>query len=422
MAPKDEKEGNQIGSQVKHVLTDLPAGQKTILVVEDDDNFRMSITEAARSYGFHPIEAGDGELALAILKAHAPSAILLDIKLPGISGLGILEMIKHMPHLRHIPVHMISGLDYQQNALRMGALGYLTKPVTIDKVKSALGRIEQLISNKVRKTLLIEDDEKQSMAVSALITGPDLEVVTSRTGKDALEKIQSEGFDCIILDLSLPDISGFDLLKEMSRLEISLPPIVIYTGKDLTEEEDRYLRKFSESIIIKGARSPERLLDEVNLFLHRVESLLPESTQEILSNLRSREKSFEGKTVLLVDDDVRNIFALTSALESKGLKIKTARDGIEALESLEKNSDIDLVLMDIMMPRMDGFEAMNRIRSHNDVNLRNLPIIALTAKAMKEDHEKCIAAGASDYIPKPINLENLTTVLRVWLSPKGLFV
>jgi CheY-like chemotaxis protein/CHASE3 domain sensor protein len=402
-------------------LPKLAPDAKTILIVEDDDAFRQSIVEVTKSYGFTPIEAADGESALAILDQHAPSAILLDIKLPGISGLGILEMIKQMPHLRHIPVHMISGLEHQQSALRMGALGYLTKPVTLDKVRSAIGRMESLLSEKVRKVLLIEDDERQNLAIAELVSGQDVAVTSVRTGKEAIETVQKQAFDCIILDLSLPDFSGFDLLKQLNGLSISLPPIVIYTGKDLSAEEESYLRRFSESIIIKGARSPERLLDEVNLFLHRVESLLPHEKQQMLTHLRSQDQSFENRTVLLVDDDVRNLFALTSVLETRGLKVRFAKDGIAALEELEKHDDIELVLMDIMMPRMDGLEATRRIRTNKNDRVRGLPIIALTAKAMKDDHEKCIEAGATDYLPKPINLDNLMTVLKVWLTPKHLF-
>jgi CheY-like chemotaxis protein/CHASE3 domain sensor protein len=411
----------QIDTKRQVQIPPIPEGEKTILIVEDDDAFRSSVVEVTKSYGFAPIEAADGETALAILDAHAPDAILLDIKLPGISGLGILEMIKTMPNRRHIPVHMISALEYQQSALRMGALGYLTKPVTLDKVRSALGRIESLLSEKVRRVLLIEDDERQNRAVAELVSGEDVVVSSVRTGAQAVETLKKQPFDCIILDLSLPDISGFDLLEQLNELAISLPPIVIYTGKDLTQEEESYLRRFSESIIIKGARSPERLLDEVNLFLHRVESLLPHEKQEMLSTLRSQDQSFENRTVLLVDDDVRNLFALTSVLETRGLKVRFAKDGIAALEELEKHDDIELVLMDIMMPRMDGLEATKRIRSNNNDRIRKLPVIALTAKAMKDDHEKCIAAGATDYLPKPINLDNLMTVLKVWLSPKHMF-
>ncbi len=408
----------RLSAQVKDALKDVDRQKRSILIVEDDAPFRSAVVEAVREYGYQPIQASDGELALAILKEHAPSAILLDIKLPGISGLGILEIIKHMPNMRHIPVHMISGLDYQHNALRMGALGYLTKPVTIDKVNSALGRIESLISSKVRRVLLIEDDERQREAISQLISGNDIEVVSQSTGRAAVQLLKTEGFDCIVLDLSLPDVSVFDLIRQLTELQISLPPIVIYTGKDLSDEESQYLRKVSQSIIIKGARSPERLLDEVNLFLHRVESLLPERTRELLTTLRSQEESLEDKTILLVDDDIRNIFALTSALESKGLNVVTARDGVEALEVISGEHKVDLVLMDIMMPRMDGFEAMKRIRAHDNARIAGLPIVALTAKAMKDDHEKCMQAGASDYLPKPVNMNNLVTVLKVWLAGK----
>lgn len=416
--------GEQPGEVVRAKAVTLPPitpESKTILIVEDDDAFRQSVVEVTKSYGFTPIEAADGESALAILDQHAPSAILLDIKLPGISGLGILEMIKQMPHLRHIPVHMISGLEHQQSALRMGALGYLTKPVTLDKIRSAIGRMESLLSEKVRKVLLIEDDERQNTAIAELVSGEDVVVTSARTGKAAIELLKAQPFDCIILDLSLPDVTGFDLLKQLNELSISLPPIVIYTGKDLSSEEESYLRRFSESIIIKGARSPERLLDEVNLFLHRVESLLPHEKQEMLTHLRSQDHTFENRTVLLVDDDVRNLFALTSVLETRGLKVRFAKDGIQALEELEKHEDIELVLMDIMMPRMDGLEATRRVRTNPNDRIRALPIIALTAKAMKDDHEKCIEAGATDYLPKPINLDNLMTVLKVWLTPKHLF-
>lgn len=400
-------------------LSGVKSADKTILIVEDDDKFRSSVVETVRSCGFIPVEASSSEVALEILNHHTPGGILLDIKLPGISGLGILEMIKQLPHLRHIPVHMISAMEYQHSALRMGALGYLTKPVTIEKIRSALSRIENLISKRLKRVLLIEDDERQSQAVTELIGGTDIEVCSAKTGKVAVELLSKEAFDCIILDLTLPDVSGFDLLSELSTLEVSLPPIVIYTGKDLSDEEESYLRRYSESIIIKGVRSPERLLDEVNLFLHRVESLLPVEKREMLSNMRSQDKSFEDRTVLLVDDDIRNIFALTSALEARGLDVRVARDGIEALDALDKQTDIDLVIMDIMMPRMDGYEAMKRIRGNANEKISSVPIVALTAKAMKEDHEKCMEAGANDYLPKPVNLDNLTTVLKVWLEPRG---
>ena len=419
VTPKMSEHPEWVRADVQKALSSLQPGKKTILIVEDDANFRAAIVDVIKSYDFEAIEAASGEVALGILNDRTPDAVLLDIKLPGISGLGILEMIKQIPRLRHIPVHMISALEYQQNALRMGAFGYLTKPVTIEKVRSAMDRIEKLISTKLRRVLLIEDDQSQSEAVRQLISGQDLEVVPVKTGREAILELKKGEIDCVVLDLSLPDISGVDLLSELRSLEISLPPIVVYTGKDLSIEEEDYLKKYSESIIIKGARSPERLLDEVNLFLHRVESLLPEEKQMMLSSLRSKALTFEGRTVLLVDDDIRNIFSLMSALEARGLQVHVARNGVEALEALDQNKEIDLVLMDIMMPKMDGFEAMRRIRKHSDVKIREIPIVALTAKAMREDHERCMEAGANDYLPKPVNLENLTTVMRIWLPSKG---
>ena len=410
---------DKFSTQVKQILAEIPKGQKTIMIVEDEEAFRKTVADTVGGFGFYPVEAGDGELAFKLLEQFTPDAILLDIKLPGISGLGLLDMIKHLPHLRHVPVHMISALDYHQNALRRGALGYLTKPVTIEKIRAAISRIESFISEKVRKVLIIEDDARQSEAISALISGSDVKVITAKYGKEAVERIKVENFDCIILDLTLPDLSGFDLLDELNQLPLSLPPIVIYTGKDLSPKEEEYLQRFSDSIIIKGARSPERLLDEVNLFLHRVEALLPSDKREMLMALRKHEGAFEDKTVLIADDDMRNIFALTNALEGKGMKVRIAKNGLEALSQLEAHADIDIVLMDIMMPKLDGYETMKRIRASANSDIRSLPIIALTAKAMREDHEKCIQAGANDYLPKPVNLENLFTAMRVWLEQRG---
>lgn len=412
-------EDSDLKSQALQIVKSLKGDKKTILVVEDDDKFRKSVMEIVRSYNFDPIEVADGELATALLKEFSPDAILLDVRLPGISGMGILEMVKRLPHLRHIPVHMISAYDYHHNALRMGALGYLTKPVTLENLHVALGRINHVLSRNIKKVLLVEDDSTQSFAISELISDKDIEVVTVQSGEKAVKEIQKGLFDCVILDLKLPDMSGFEILSQINSLDVLIPPIIVYTGQDLSEKEEEYLRKYSESIVIKGARSPERLLDEVNLFLHRMESILPEDKQRVLNHLRAVETVFEGKKILIADDDIRNVFALTSALENKGLEILVARNGVEAVETLTANPNIDLVLMDIMMPKMDGLEATQRIRASSIPELKEVPIIALTAKAMRGDHEKCMEAGASDYLPKPVNLENLMTVLKVWLTPKG---
>ena len=402
-------------SQALQSISNLKSSSKSILIVEDDNNFRSVVASSVRDYGFEAVEASDGLMALKLLEKFTPDAILLDIKLPGISGLGILEILKRSPTLRHVPVHMISGLQYQTNALRMGAFGYLSKPVTVEKIRSALERIENLLSKNLRRLLLIEDNALQSEAVSLLIASSEVEVITAKSGREGLRLVENGKFDCIVLDLTLPDVSGFDFLKELRKLAISLPPIVIYTGKELTKDEYSYLEEHSESIVIKGARSPERLLDEVSLFLHRVENKNQTGPRNLISISDSNEQPFSGRTVLVVDDDIRNIFALTSALESKGFTVETARDGIEALESLENCAAIEVVLMDVMMPRMDGLEAIRRIRKNKDSRIRRVPVVVLTAKAMSENHEICMEAGANDYLPKPIVMENLLTVLRVWL-------
>jgi CheY-like chemotaxis protein/signal transduction histidine kinase/CHASE3 domain sensor protein len=416
MTPFVSENGEQ-AAHIQKILSALPKGDsKTILIVEDEATFRSSVAEAARAQGFTPLEAEDAETAMSILKLHIPKAIMLDIKLPGMSGLTLLETVKEMPNLRHVPIHMISALEYQQSALRMGAVGYLGKPVTIAGVRSALDRIESVISQRVKRLLIVEDDLKQRKAISELVGGQDIELVSVESGAAAILELQKSSIDCIILDLSLPDMSGFELLERLNEREgISLPPVIIYTGKDLSKDELERLRRYSDSIIIKGAKSPERLLDEVSLFLHRIETSLPAEKRAMLADLRLRDRHFEDKSILIVDDDLRNVFALTSALESKGFNISVARNGIEALEALDKIPHVDAVLMDIMMPKMDGFEAMKRIRANP--KFKRLPIIALTAKTMKGEHERCVQAGASDYLPKPVNLMNLLSVLKVWLPP-----
>lgn len=393
---------------------------RSLLIVEDDIGFTKALEESSRSHGFNPIVVNDGETALELLKQHTPAAILLDVKLPGVSGMSVLENIKQNSTLRHVPIHMMSALDYQAPALRLGAIGFMDKPVSIDGIKGAFEKIERMLDKQVKQILIIEDDERQALAMQELLRGPGVEITAARSAKEALEQIGKTEFECVIVDLTLPDLSGLELLEKVhDALGEKVPPIIVYTGRDLNRDEEEKLREFSESIIIKGAKSPERLLDEVNLFLHRVESELPDEQRHMLEELRMRERGFEGRSVLLVDDDLRNIFALTSALESKGLKVVAARNGFEALENLEKNPGVDAVLMDIMMPKMDGYEAIKRIREMPQ--FKELPIIALTAKAMKGDHERCLKAGANDYLPKPVNMMNLISVLKVWVGGKGMW-
>lgn len=411
---KDERTRN-----VDNILAGHQVGDRTILVVEDDLKFQSSVAEAVRMQSFKPLVVSDGETALELLKRHTPHAILLDIHLPGINGLALLDVIKKNPAWRGVPIHMISALERQQSALRMGAIGYLGKPVTIDGVRGALQRIESVLERKVKRLLVVEDDSRQRGLISELLAGADVEIQAIGTGREALEVLKKQGADCVVLDLKLPDMTGFELLESLdNETGLSLPPVIVYTGKDLTREEEERLRRYSDSIIIKGAKSPERLLDEVSLFIHRIEADMPQDKRQMLTTVRGKDRNFDGRSLLIVDDDLRNLFALTSALEGKGFDISVARDGVEALEKLETGPKPDLVLMDIMMPRMDGFETMKRIRQNP--KLRDLPIVALTAKAMAGEHERCVQAGASDYLPKPIDLSNLLSVLKVWLPAEGI--
>jgi CheY-like chemotaxis protein len=343
-----------------------------------------------------------------------PDAILLDMRLPDHSGLTVLQRLKEHAETRHIPVHVISVEDRVEAAMHMGAIGYAVKPTTREELKEVFALLEAKLTQKVKRVLLVEDDDVQRDSIARLIGDEDIEITAVGLAQDALDLLRTTIFDCMIIDLKLPDMLGNDLLKRMSTEDIcSFPPVIVYTGRNLTRDEEAELRKYSRSIIIKGARSPERLLDEVTLFLHKVESRLSQERQTMLKIARSRDKVFEGRKVLLVDDDVRNIFALTSALEQKGAVVVIGRTGREAIEKLNEVEDIDLVLMDVMMPEMDGFEATLEIRK--DPRWRKLPIIAVTAKAMKDDQERCLQAGSNDYLAKPIDLDRLFSLIRVWL-------
>ena len=406
--------------RVKDDRDDIQEGDKVVLIVEDDVSFMKILSTQAKKMGFKVLSAMDGDEAIADLKNFRPSGVLLDMKLPGVSGLGLIERIKSSSETRHIPVHVISGVDVSQNALRMGALGYLLKPVNSDQLRGAFQKIEDMISRRVRRVLIVEDDERQRHAISRLIQGSDVQTDAVGLASEAHDLIRKQSYDCMILDLRLPDKSGLELLDALAQDRTTIrPPVIVYTGKELSRDEIMQLRRYSDSIIIKGVKSPERLVDEVSLFLHRVESQLSETQRELLVESRKGLKPFSGQKVLLVDDDLRNTFALMSALEPKGLKIQVARNGFEALAKLNEVEGIDLVLMDIMMPEMDGYTAMREIRK--DPKRQNLPIIALTAKAMRGDQEKCIEAGANDYLPKPIDLERLLSVLKAWLPQAGEF-
>jgi CheY-like chemotaxis protein len=329
----------------------------------------------------------------------------------------VLDQIKNNPDTRHIPIHIISAENEDVSAFQRGAIGFLTKPVSQDGLEDAFQHIEQLITSKIKSLLLVEDDDNMRKSVHKLLGGNDIAITEAALGQTALEKLMSQHFDCMILDLTLPDMTGFELLNRLHQDE-SIPkcPVIIYTGKELTPEENQELLKYADSVIVKGIKSPERLLDETALFLHRVIADLPEDKQRTIRKLHNPEAVLDGKQILLVDDDIRNVFALSKLLSDRGMKTHVAISGLKALEELEKVPEISLVLTDIMMPGMDGYELTKRIRGQ--AQFKNLPIIALTVKAMKGDREKCLEAGANDYLTKPIDPDRLFSVLRVWLSKK----
>lgn len=391
-----------------------PFATRCILVVEDEPNFARILYDLAHELGYMCLVAHGADEGYDLAREFVPDAILLDMRLPDHSGLTVLQRLKERAETRHIPVHVISVEDRVEAAMHMGAIGYAVKPTTREELKDVFARLEAKLTQKVKRVLLVEDDDLQRESIARLIGDEDIEITAVGLAQDALELLRTTIYDCMVIDLKLPDMLGNDLLKRMSTEDIcSFPPVIVYTGRNLTRDEEAELRKYSRSIIIKGARSPERLLDEVTLFLHKVESQLSHERQKMLKTARSRDKVFEGRKVLLVDDDVRNIFALTSALEHKGAVVVIGRNGREAIEKLHEVEDIDLVLMDVMMPEMDGFEATMEIRK--DPRWRKLPIIAVTAKAMKDDQERCLQAGANDYLAKPIDLDRLFSLIRVWL-------
>jgi CheY-like chemotaxis protein/signal transduction histidine kinase/CHASE3 domain sensor protein len=391
-----------------------PPSDRLVLVIEDDVPFSQILYDLAHELHYSCLVAHSAEDGFALAAQFVPAAILLDMGLPDRPGLQVLQRLKENPLTRHIPVHVVSAYDRKEVALQMGAIGYALKPTTREQLKDVFKRLEAKLTQKIKRVLLVEDDALQRASVTRLIGDDDVEITAVATGTEALALLASTIFDCMIIDLKLPDIQGYELLQRMSAEDIcSFPPVIVYTGRNLTRQEEADLLKYSRSIIIKGARSPERLLDEVTLFLHKVESELSVERQTMLKTSRSRDKAFEGRKILLVDDDVRNIFALTSALEQKGLLVEIGRNGFEAISKLEEVKDIDLVLMDVMMPGMDGLEATRRIRK--DPRFRKLPIIAVTAKAMKDDQEQCLNAGTNDYLAKPIDLDRLFSLLRVWL-------
>jgi CheY-like chemotaxis protein len=327
----------------------------------------------------------------------------------------VLDRLKHRAATRHIPVHIVTGMQTRQRGLRQGALSYLEKPVSKEALDAAFEGITRFIDEPVRSLLVVEDDEVQRQSIVELVGGEDdVDVTAVASAQEALDLIAERRFDCMVLDLGLADMSGFELLERIKNDPTAQElPIIVYTGKDLSEAEETALRRYAETIIVKDVKSPERLLDETALFLHRLEAKLPQQKRSMLERLHNADSVFHGKKVLVVDDDVRNIFSLTSVLETYGMSVVFAENGRQALEVLQANPDVELVLMDVMMPEMDGYETTRAIREME--RFQDLPIIAVTAKAMKGDREKTLAVGASDYITKPVDTEQLLSLMRVWL-------
>ena len=387
---------------------------RLILAVEDDATFAEALVALAHELDFDCVVAGTAEEALTLASELRPNGILLDIGLPDVSGLSVLERLKRNPETRHIPVHVVSATDRSQVARELGAIGFAIKPTTRERLVTAIEQLEQTSQRDVRRLLIVEDDSELRSNLELLLGRDQLQIVAVGTLADALGQLSTVTFDCMVMALSLPDGSGYDLLEHMAgNDEVGFPPVIVYTGRALSREEEQRLRRYSKSIIIKGARSPERLLDEVTLFLHSVEASLPTDQQRLLREARRRDTVLDGRTVLLAEDDVRNIFALSSVLEPLGVTLEIARNGQEAVDRLAER-EVDLVLMDIMMPEKDGLAAMREIRAQR--HLQDLPIIALTAKAMPDDRERCLQAGANDYIAKPIDVDKLVSLCRVWCS------
>ena len=395
--------------------TSILEDDKIVLIIEDDLKFAAILLNQANKKGFKCLSAATGEDGLALAIKYIPQAIILDIDLPGINGNKVLAELKANPEVRHIPVHIVSVNERTIDPIKEGAIEYLMKPIDKKDLDEAFNRIENFVSRKMKNLLIIEDDENARKAMRKLIGNGDVKCFEAGTGKEALSIYLDNHIDCIVLDLGLPDMTGFDLIHKLDDInDHNIPPIIIYTGKELSKEESEELQKYSESIIIKGVKSEERLLDETALFLHRTIRNLPESKRLIIHNLYDKEIVFNSKKVLLVDDDMRNVFALSKILKERNMAVVKADNGKNALEMLNMNDDIDLVLMDIMMPEMDGYEAMKHIRLMP--KFAKLPIIALTAKAMKDDKQKCIDAGANDYVTKPVDVDRLLSLMRVWLS------
>jgi CheY-like chemotaxis protein len=401
----------------EHVPDDrekIAPGDPVLLVIEDDPHYARILLGLARDKGFKGLVANKGSIGLSLARQYLPAAVSLDIFLPDMLGWTVLNQLKLDPALRHIPVQIVTLEEERQHGLSHGAFNYLLKEPTTAGLEAAFDRLKEFTQPRTKRLLVVEDNEIERDAVVELLGYDDIDIATAGSGDAALRAMRKEPFDCVVLDLRLPDMTGFELLETMrSESSLASVPVVVFTGKDLSPDEQDRLNTMAKSIVLKDVQSPERLLDETALFLHRVVTQLPSDKQAMLERLHNSSEVLHGRKVLVVDDDARNIFALTSVLENHEVEVISATNGRQAIEIIKDTPDLAMVLMDIMMPEMDGYETMREIRK--DPAFRTLPILALTAKAMKGDREKCLEAGASDYISKPVNTDQLLSLMRVWL-------
>jgi CheY-like chemotaxis protein/two-component sensor histidine kinase len=400
--------------QIPDDRENLQPDDAILLIVEDDPHYARMLCDLSRDKGFKVLVALRGAEALALAREFHPSAVSLDVFLPDMLGWTVLNHLKQDPATRHIPVQMLTLDEDRHHGLARGAFAFVTKPTGPHELEAALARIKEYATPRRKRLLIVEDNPAEQLSVRELLGHNDIDVIVAATGAEALDLVSKDSFDCVVLDLRLPDMTGFDILERLRDIPKATDlPVVVFTGKELSPEEDARLHTLARSVVVKGVESPERLLDETALFLHRVVAELPPEKQNMLDKLHRSDEALVGKKVLVVDDDMRNIFALSSVLERRGMAVLTAGTGREAISMLESTPDVAIVLMDIMMPEMDGYATMQVIRQNP--SFRRLPIIALTAKAMKGDREKCLEAGASEYLAKPVNTEQLLSALRMWL-------
>jgi CheY-like chemotaxis protein len=394
---------------------EVSPGDQSVLIVEDDPHYARVLLGLARGKGFKGIVANRGSTALVLAQQFQPTAITLDVFLPDMLGWTVLNNLKLNAATRHIPVQIISVEEERSHALAKGAFSYAVKPATTEGLDECFNRIKKFVEPHVKRLLVVEDNDIERQGIVELLSHDDIEITTAATGGEAIEQLLDRPFDCCVLDLRLPDMTGFELLEKLqAEPGLREVPIVVFTGKDLTHEEDRRLRAVAKSVLLKDVQSPERLFSETALFLHRVVSNLPKAKQQLLERLYDSNEVLRGRKVLVVDDDARNIFAMTTLLENHEMEVISATNGRQAIELVQQQGDVGAILMDIMMPEMDGYQTMQEIRK--DPRFESLPIVALTAKAMKGDRDKCLAAGASDYVAKPVNTSELLSLLRVWLN------